>query len=66
MANSFFKNLPAIKKVILKDSVTKFGLEKNSPIYSIIEEGIGKLDFLNYPEKFDFSDVFIKSISWKH
>ncbi len=60
VANTFFKEPPAIRNVRPKDCIERFGLAKGEPLYSIIEKDIAKLDFLNNPAKYDFSDVFVK------
>jgi glucose-6-phosphate isomerase, archaeal len=58
--NSFFKQLPNIKFVQPAKELERFGLKENSPIYPVIIRDAGKLDFLNHPDKYDYSDIFIK------
>jgi glucose-6-phosphate isomerase len=56
--NSFFKQLTPIRFVQPAKELERFGLKENSPIYSIITEDAKKLEFLNYPQSYDYSDIF--------
>ena len=57
--NSSFKELPALRSAQPARKIEKFGLKTNSPIYDIIHTAPQALDFLNNPEKYGYSDVFI-------
>jgi glucose-6-phosphate isomerase len=56
--NTFFKQLPQIRFVQPAKALERFGLKENNPIYPLITEDARKLEFLNYPDKYDYSDVF--------
>lgn len=56
--NKFFKEVAAIKECLPSPKIESFGLEKNKPIYPLLKNA-EKLSFLNFPEKFDFSNCFI-------
>lgn len=57
--NNFFIQVPkAIKQMVPSAKIEAFGLEKNKPIYPIINNP-EKLRFLNYPGEFDFSEAFV-------
>lgn len=58
-ANKIFTQLPkSIREMFPSAKINKFGLEKNKPIYPLINSP-DKLRFLNYPSEFDFSDAFV-------
>lgn len=56
--NKFFKSIAPIKNCLSNPKIDAFGLEKNKPIYPLLKMA-QKLEFLNFPEKFDFSNCFI-------
>jgi glucose-6-phosphate isomerase len=56
--NPFFKQLPEIIFAQPAKRIDKFGLEDNTPIYPLVSSDADKLKFLNYPDKYDYSDVF--------
>lgn len=58
--NPFFKEAPEITFVQPNKKIDRFGLRENAPIYPIISGDAKKLEFLNEPDKYDYSDIFIK------
>lgn len=56
--NAFFKQLAPIKFAQPAKELERFGLKENNPIYPIITEDAKKLEFLNYPQGYDYSDIF--------
>ncbi len=56
--NAFFKQLPKITFARPAGEIERFGLKENSPIYPLINYGAEKLNFLNYPDKYNYSDIF--------
>ena len=60
LKNDAFVELPNIKRMRCSSEIDKFGLESGVPMYDIIKKDPQKLEFLNYPKKFDYSGVFIK------
>lgn len=56
--NPFFKQLPEIIFAKPAKIIDKFGLADNKPIYPLVKNDAQKLNFLNYPDKYDYSDVF--------
>ncbi|MBC8436457.1 MAG: glucose-6-phosphate isomerase [Candidatus Omnitrophica bacterium] len=58
--NPNFKKLPGIKFVRPARVIEKFGLSSPAPMYPLIRQDAGKLDFLNRPLGFDYSDIFVK------
>lgn len=58
-ANPYYQNLPSLKIMRPASKIEKFGLEKNRPMYPLINSSPKSLDFLNEPLRFDYSGVFI-------
>lgn len=58
LKNPFFKELPPIRFVKPGSELDRFGLREGSPVYPIIIRDAKKLDFLNHPEGYDYSDIF--------
>lgn len=56
--NPFFKQLSPIRFVQPAKELDRFGLKENNPIYPIITRDTKKLEFLNYPKQYDYSDIF--------
>jgi glucose-6-phosphate isomerase len=56
--NSFFKQLPPIRFVKPAKKLDRFGLCENNPIYPIVTDDAKKLNFLNYPQNYDYADIF--------
>ncbi len=61
MPNKYFQKLDAIKFVKPAPHLDKFGLREDEPIYPLIVQDARKLDFLNNPQDYDYSDVYIKT-----
>lgn len=57
--NPHFKKLPQIKFARPAKIIDKFGLKSGRPMYPLISEDAGKLDFLNRPLDFDYGDAFV-------
>lgn len=58
--NQFFKELPAVSFARPAPCLERFGLKEGEPMYPIITRDAARLDFLNQPAKYEYSDVFIK------
>jgi glucose-6-phosphate isomerase len=56
--NPFFKQFKPIRFARPAKQLDRFGLRQNYPIYPIITQDAQKLDFLNYPDKYNYSDIF--------
>ncbi|MFH0913283.1 MAG: glucose-6-phosphate isomerase family protein [Candidatus Omnitrophota bacterium] len=56
--NAFFGQLPEIRFMEPAERIDKFGLAENEPIYPLVSQNVQKLDFLNHPQNYDYSDVF--------
>jgi glucose-6-phosphate isomerase len=59
LKNAFFKNLAPIRFAEPAKILNKFGLKEGEPIYPIVKRDAEKLDFLNHPIDYDYSDVFV-------
>jgi len=59
LKNDSFKELAPIRFAQPAKALDKFGLKEGSPIYPIIDTGAQRLDFLNHPDKYDYSDIFV-------
>lgn len=59
ISNPYFKQLAKIRFVSPASRIDKFGLAENNPIYSLINQDTRKLDFLNRPLDFNYTDIFI-------
>jgi glucose-6-phosphate isomerase len=59
LKNSFFSALSPVRFAQPAKVLDKFGLREGSPIYPIIESAAERLDFLNQPDKYDYSDIFV-------
>jgi glucose-6-phosphate isomerase len=58
ITNKYFSELPKIQFALPEAIIEKFGLRQGNPIYPIIRENAKKLDFLNRPLDFSYTDVF--------
>ena len=58
-ANPFYQKVPKIRAARPADRIAKFGLKSAVPMYPLLYREVHKLDFLNNPLKYDYSDVFI-------
>lgn len=56
--NVFFKKFVSIRSARPAKKIERFGLSENSPIYPIITRDAVKLEFLNYPDKYEYRDIF--------
>lgn len=56
--NQFFKQLPKITFVQPAKRIEKFGLNESNPMYPLLANDAKKLEFLNYPDRYDYSDIF--------
>ncbi len=59
LKNPFFKKLAPIRFAQSAKILDRFGLEEGNPIYNIIAGDALKLDFLNHPDNYDYSDIFV-------
>src|SRR3989338_3234016 len=57
--NPYFKKVPRIRMAKPAKEIKKFGLLSGVPMYPLLYKEAGKLDFLNNPLKYDYSDVFV-------
>ncbi|MDD5005144.1 MAG: glucose-6-phosphate isomerase family protein [Candidatus Omnitrophica bacterium] len=57
--NNFYTEIPQIKFVTPNDQMKEFGLKTGKPMYSLVED-LGKIDFLNHPDKYKYDNVFKK------
>jgi len=57
--NPYFKEVPRIRMAKPAKEIKKFGLLSGVPMYPLLYKEAGKLDFLNNPLKYDYSDVFV-------
>ncbi|MDP1853430.1 MAG: glucose-6-phosphate isomerase family protein [Candidatus Omnitrophota bacterium] len=57
--NDFFKELPEARTARPVLPLKQFGLFFDKPIYSILDECVEKLDFLKYPDKYDYNNCFV-------
>lgn len=58
-ANPYFKEIPLIRVAKPAKEIKRFGLVSGVPMYPLLYKEAGKLDFLNDPLKYDYSDVFV-------
>ena len=58
--NSFYTELPEIKFLTPSDNIKEFGLSTGAPMYSLVNGGLGRIDFLNHPEKYKYDHAFKK------
>ncbi len=56
--NPFYRDVPYIRIAVVSARIERFGVSSNEPVYNLLSKGIEKLDFLNNPAKYDYSDVF--------
>ena len=56
--NKFFKEAPLIKFARPAKELVRFGLKEGVPIYPIITREAKKIDFLNNPDQYGYSDIF--------
>lgn len=57
--NPYFKEVPRIRMAKPAKEIKRFGLVSGVPMYALLYKEAGKLDFLNHPLKYDYSDVFV-------
>ena len=58
--NNFYTEIPKIKFVTPADDIAAFGLKSDSPMYSLVEGLLGKIDFLNHHDKYKYDNAFRK------
>lgn len=56
--NPFYRDVPYMRIAVVSARIERFGVSSNEPVYNLLSKGIEKLDFLNNPAKYDYSDVF--------
>lgn len=56
--NPYYQEVPKIRMAGPLEKIAKFGLNSAVPIYSLLRGHAEKLDFLNNPLQYDYSDVF--------
>lgn len=57
--NPYYREVPKIRVARPAKKIAKFGLNSGTPMYLLSRGQINKLDFLNNPLKYDYSDVFV-------
>ena len=57
--NPYYREVPNIRVAYPARAIKKFGLTSRKPMYPLLYKEVSKLDFLNNPLKYDYSDVFI-------
>ncbi|HLD41023.1 MAG TPA: glucose-6-phosphate isomerase family protein [Candidatus Omnitrophota bacterium] len=55
--NPFYREVPYMRIACPSSQVERFGLNSAETLYNLASKGIEKLDFLNNPAKYDYSDV---------
>ena len=58
--NPYFSEVADISFAQPARQIKRFGLIKDKPMYSLINEDPKKLDFLNHPLDYEYGDVFVK------
>lgn len=56
--NPYYQGVPYMRMAGPGARMKSLGLDSTSPVYNLLSKGIEKLDFLNNPAKYDYSDVF--------
>ncbi|HBU07767.1 MAG TPA: glucose-6-phosphate isomerase [Candidatus Omnitrophica bacterium] len=56
--NPYYQEVPKMRVARPLKKIEKFGLSSQEPMYLLARSQAGKLDFLNNPDKYDYSDVF--------
>lgn len=56
--NPYYQGVPYMRMAGPGARMKSLGLDSASPVYNLLSKGIEKLDFLNNPAKYDYSDVF--------
>lgn len=57
--NPQYKSVPKIKVAVPSNTIEKFGLKSKTPMYPLLYDNVQKLDFLNNPLKYGYSDAFV-------
>ena len=57
--NPHYQEVSKIRVARPAEKIAKFGLNSGMPMYLLLREQAKKLDFLNNPLKYDYSDVFV-------
>lgn len=57
--NPNYKSVAKIKVTLPSGEISKFGLKTQAPMYPLLYKDVQKLDFLNNPLKYDYSDAFV-------
>lgn len=57
--NPFYQDTPKIRVAKPAQVIREFGLESGIAMYPMLYKEAGKLDFLNAPLKYDYSNVFV-------
>ncbi len=55
--NPFYREVPYMRIAAAAARIERFGLSSTEPVYNLVSKGIEKLDFLDNPAKYDYSDV---------
>ncbi|MFC1646056.1 glucose-6-phosphate isomerase family protein [Candidatus Omnitrophota bacterium] len=58
--NNFYKEVPAITFLTPCDDIAEFGLKTDTPMYSLVNGGLERIDFLNNPEKYEYNHAYKK------
>ncbi|MFC1709009.1 glucose-6-phosphate isomerase family protein [Candidatus Omnitrophota bacterium] len=58
--NSFYTELPKITFFTPSDDISQFGLETGTPMYSLANGNLNKIDFLNNPNNYKYDHAFKK------
>ncbi|MEK6564369.1 MAG: glucose-6-phosphate isomerase family protein [Candidatus Omnitrophota bacterium] len=57
-ANPYYQEVPKMRVARPFKKIEKFGLSSSEPMYFLARVQARKFDFLNNPDKYDYSDVF--------
>jgi len=58
--NNFYQAAPEITFLTPCDDISEFGLKKGVPMYSLVNGGLKKIDFLNNPNNYKYDNAYKK------
>lgn len=64
--NPYFKKVASLGIVEPAAKIEAFGLTEGSPMYPLVNRSPGKLDFLNHPLDFSYTDAFVTAPGGLH
>ncbi len=56
--NPYYQEVPCMRMASPGAGMKSLGLESTSPVYNLLSRAVERLDFLNNPAKYDYSDIF--------